>query len=100
MPDPTTITAKLDRAKAEAIRSSMSSGGWEFDEPAPDHALWAARLPTVRAVMYASGKLVLQGKDAAKQFLKENPKIAAKIEKDLRAKLMPPKPAPAKAANE
>ncbi len=41
-----------------------------------------------------------QGKDAAKQFLKDNPKIAAKIEKDLRAKLMPPKPAPAKAANE
>ncbi|MGH8441862.1 MAG: recombinase RecA [Nevskiaceae bacterium] len=41
-----------------------------------------------------------QGKDAAKQYLKENPKIAAKIEKDLRAKLMPPKPVPAKAANE
>ena len=41
-----------------------------------------------------------QGKDAAKQYLKENPKIAAKIEKDLRAKLMPPKPMPAKAANE
>jgi recombination protein RecA len=41
-----------------------------------------------------------QGKDAAKQFLKDNPKIAAKIEKDLRARLMPPKPAPAKAANE
>ena len=41
-----------------------------------------------------------QGKDAAKQYLKENPKIAAKIEKDLRAILMPPKPTPAKAANE
>src|SRR5512134_781490 len=41
-----------------------------------------------------------QGKDAAKQYLKENPKIAAKIEKDLRAKLMPAKPVPAKAANE
>jgi recombination protein RecA len=41
-----------------------------------------------------------QGKDAAKQYLKDNPKIAAKIEKDLRAKLMPVKPAPAKAANE
>jgi recombination protein RecA len=41
-----------------------------------------------------------QGKDAAKQYLKDNPKIAAKIEKDLRAKLMPPKPVPAKAANE
>jgi recombination protein RecA len=41
-----------------------------------------------------------QGKDAAKQFLKENPKIAAKIEKDLRARLMPAKPAPARAANE
>jgi len=41
-----------------------------------------------------------QGKDAAKQYLRENPKAAAKLEKDLRAKLMPPKPAPAKAANE
>jgi recombination protein RecA len=41
-----------------------------------------------------------QGKDAAKQYLKENPKIAAKIEKDLRAKLMPVKPVRAAAANE
>jgi recombination protein RecA len=41
-----------------------------------------------------------QGKDAAKQFLKDNPKIAAKIEKDIRARIMPAKPAPAKAANE
>jgi recombination protein RecA len=41
-----------------------------------------------------------QGKDAAKQYLKENPKAAAKLEKDIRAKIMPPKPAPAKAANE
>jgi recombination protein RecA len=41
-----------------------------------------------------------QGKDAAKQFLKDNPKISAKIEKDIRAKIMPAKPAPAKAANE
>jgi recombination protein RecA len=41
-----------------------------------------------------------QGKDAAKQFLKDNPKIAAKIEKEIRAKIMPAKPAPAKAANE
>jgi len=71
-----TITAKLDRAKAEGIRASLASGGWEFDEPAPDHALWAARLPTVRAVMYASGKLVLQGKDAARaaeEYLGEVP---------------------------
>jgi recombination protein RecA len=41
-----------------------------------------------------------QGKDAAKQYLKENPKIAAKIEKDLRAKMLPPKPVRAAAANE
>ena len=41
-----------------------------------------------------------QGKDSAKQYLKDNPKVAAKIEKDLRAILMPPRPAPAKAANE
>jgi ribonuclease HIII len=44
----------------------MASGGWEFDPRPPAHALWAARLPTVRAVMYASGKLVLQGRDAAR----------------------------------
>jgi recombination protein RecA len=41
-----------------------------------------------------------QGKDAAKQYLKENPKIAAKIEKEIRAKIMPPKPPRPVAANE
>jgi recombination protein RecA len=41
-----------------------------------------------------------QGKDSAKQYLKDNPKVSAKLEKEVRAKLMPPKPAPAKAANE
>jgi recombination protein RecA len=41
-----------------------------------------------------------QGKDSAKQYLKDNPKVAAKLEKEVRAKIMPPKPAPAKAANE
>jgi recombination protein RecA len=41
-----------------------------------------------------------QGKDAAKQYLRDNPKAAAKLEKDLRARIMPAKPAPAKAANE
>jgi len=46
------------------------------------------------------GEKIGQGKDSAKQYLKENPKIAAKIEKDLRAKLMPPKPVRAAAANE
>jgi recombination protein RecA len=40
-----------------------------------------------------------QGKDAAKQYLRDNPKAAAKLEKDLRARIMPAKPAPAKAAN-
>ena len=39
------------------------------------------------------GEKIGQGKDAAKEYLKEHPKIAAKLEKDLRAKLMPPKPA-------
>ena len=41
-----------------------------------------------------------QGKDSAKQYLKENPKVSAKLEKEVRAKIMPPKPVPAKAANE
>lgn len=87
MAEPTTITAKLDRARAEGIRAAMSSGGWEFDPRAPEHALWAARLPTVRAVMYASGTLVLQGKDAARaaeEYLGEVPapsgsRIALKV---------------------
>ncbi len=46
------------------------------------------------------GQKIGQGKDAAKQYLKENPKAAAKLEKDLRAKLMPVKPARATAAEE
>ena len=65
MEGPTTVTATLAAARAAAVREAMRAGGWEFDPRAPDHALWAARLPTVRAVMYASGKLVLQGKHAA-----------------------------------
>lgn len=62
---PTTITARLDRARAEEIRREMASGGWAMDAAPPEHALWAARLEGVRAVMYGSGKLVLQGRDAA-----------------------------------
>jgi len=42
------------------------------------------------------GQKIGQGKDAAKEYLRANPKIASKIEKDLRAKLMPVK-APARA---
>lgn len=61
---PTTIATKIDRARAEAIRREMASGGWTFDERPPEHALWSARLTGVRAVMYGSGKLVLQGRDA------------------------------------
>jgi ribonuclease HIII len=61
---PTTVTAKLDPARAEAVRAVMEERGWTFAPP-PAHAAWSARLPTVRAVYYASGKLVLQGKHAA-----------------------------------
>ena len=46
------------------------------------------------------GEKIGQGKDASKEYLKEHPKIAAKLEKDLRAKLMPPKPARAAAVAE
>jgi len=62
---PTTVTESLDPARADAVRAAMEDMGWRFDARPPEHAAWAARLPTVRAVMYASGKLVLQGKDAA-----------------------------------
>ncbi len=62
---PSSITEKLDRAAAAGIRARMESLGWTFDGTPPDYAAWSARLPTVRAVYYSSGKLVLQGKDAA-----------------------------------
>lgn len=66
MPPSSSVTATVDRARAAAIRDAMADGGWRFDATPPDHALWAARLPGVRAVCYASGKLVLQGRDAAR----------------------------------
>ncbi|HUS23351.1 MAG TPA: recombinase RecA [Candidatus Binatia bacterium] len=46
------------------------------------------------------GEKIGQGKDAAKQYLKENPKIAAKLEKDLRARIMPVKTVRPVAVNE
>ena len=73
---PTTVTAKVPRERADGIRAAMAAGGWEFDATPPAHALWSARLPKVRAVMYASGKLVLQGQDAAlaaEEYLGEAP---------------------------
>ena len=66
MDTPATIAEKVDRDRAASIREAMRGGGWTFDARPPEHALWAARLPAVRAVMYASGKLVLQGRDAAR----------------------------------
>jgi ribonuclease HIII len=60
------VTRVLDRARADAVRAAMQDLGWTFDATAPDYAVWSARLPAVRAVYYASGKLVLQGKDAAR----------------------------------
>jgi len=65
MGGPSSITEKLDRARAAEVRSRMEDLGWTFDPAPPDYAAWSARLPTVRAVYYASGKLVLQGKDAS-----------------------------------
>jgi ribonuclease HIII len=62
---PSSITEKLDRARAAEVRARMEDLGWTFDATPPDYAAWSARLPTVRAVYYASGKLVLQGKDAS-----------------------------------
>ncbi len=66
MDAPAIVTVKIDSRRASEIRDAMRDGGWDFDRPPPEHALWAARLPKVRAVMYASGKLVLQGRDAAR----------------------------------
>ena len=77
---PSSITTPLDRAGADAIRAAMADGGWKFDAKPPEYALWAARLDHVRAVYYASGKLVLQGKDsahAAEEYLGAVPKPKA-----------------------
>ncbi|MGH8271474.1 MAG: recombinase RecA [Gammaproteobacteria bacterium] len=41
------------------------------------------------------GERIGQGKDNARQFLKDNPKLADKLDQALRAKLMPPKTAKA-----
>jgi ribonuclease HIII len=74
------VTAALDRARADAVRTAMADGGWTLDATAPAYALWAARLPHVRAVYYSSGKLVLQGRDAAaaaEEYLGEVPRPAA-----------------------
>jgi ribonuclease HIII len=74
--DPTTVTAKVDRARAAALRAAMEDGGWRFGAP-PAHAEWAAALPGVRAVLYSSGKLVLQGRHAARaaeEYLGEVPR--------------------------
>ena len=79
MADPATFTVKLDRARADAVRAAMEDGGWRFDAAPPRYAAWSARLPTARAVYYASGKLVLQGKhaaQAAEEFLGEAPRPA------------------------
>ena len=46
------------------------------------------------------GDKIGQGVDNARQYLKENPEVAAEIEQTLRAKLMPVKPARATAAVE
>ncbi|MCI0749013.1 MAG: DNA recombination/repair protein RecA, partial [Nevskiales bacterium] len=44
------------------------------------------------------GEKIGQGKDSARQYLKDNPKAAAKLEKELRARLMPAKGAPVRGA--
>ncbi len=44
------------------------------------------------------GTRIGQGKDNARQYLKDNPEVAAEIDAALRAKLMPPRRAPSAAA--
>jgi ribonuclease HIII len=56
----------VPRGDAAGIRARAEALGFVPDATPPEHATWAGRLPTVRAVLYASGKLVLQGKDAAR----------------------------------
>ncbi len=66
MATPSTVTEKMDRARADEVRAAMEEQGWTLDDAPPAYALWSARLPNVRAVYYASGKLVLQGRDAVR----------------------------------
>jgi ribonuclease HIII len=63
---PTSVTRVVPRSAAAGIRARAEELGFVPDAAPPDHAVWAGRIPTVRAVLYASGKLVLQGKDAAR----------------------------------
>jgi recombination protein RecA len=46
------------------------------------------------------GDRIGQGKDNSREFLMQNPEIAAEIERKIRARLMPPKPGAVAAAED
>ena len=80
MAGPSSLTVKIDPARADALRDRFRDAGWRFDATPPDYAIWGARLPHVRAVLYSSGKMVLQGRDAAhaaEEFLGQAPAAGA-----------------------
>jgi ribonuclease HIII len=62
----TTQVVALDRVRAESLRAALDEAGFSFHEVA--HARFAAKGEGVNAVYYASGKLVLQGREL-REFL-------------------------------
>jgi ribonuclease HIII len=61
-----TQVVPLDRVRAESLRERLDEGGFNFHEVA--HARFAAKGEGVTIVYYASGKLVLQGREL-REFL-------------------------------
>lgn len=55
-------TIKLNTSEAPRVRAFFDEHGFEFRDQA--HAFWQARGPGCNATFYASGKLLLQGKES------------------------------------
>lgn len=57
---PATYVTTLDLAKAKSLRAGLVARGFELTQP--EHTLFAGKKEGVTCVLYASGKLVVQGK--------------------------------------
>jgi ribonuclease HIII len=63
MPNPTSFSYKITEAQGATLRSRLEAQGFTFRE-AP-HTVFAAQKGKLTVALYTSGKLLLQGKDAA-----------------------------------
>ncbi|MHC4822044.1 MAG: ribonuclease HIII [Planctomycetota bacterium] len=83
MPSPNSVTVKVDRSRAASLRDELEAAGWTLDK-VPPYAKWALRGPGAKAVLYNSGKFLLQGKgaaDAAATFLDHDAGAASRLER-------------------